>query len=287
MNCVDRGVSRAACVEPAEGTANPSEPSQDLNSDAIERELVRRGARIGRPIAVVSLTSSTNEDARRAALGGAPHGATFLADGQSAGRGRGGHSWHSPAGENLYLSMLLRLGVKPAAIAPITLAVGVAVARVVERRCSSAARLKWPNDVQINGKKIAGILVEGQIRGGLMQSLVVGIGINVRTELFPDALAPSATSLRLLSCADLNRSSLAADVICEVGDAADLFDRAGMAPFLEELSRRDALLGQQIHVAGAYGVAAGIDAEGWLLMRAEDGVLSRIVAGEVRPIDGR
>lgn len=253
----------------------------DLRAELVERELVRVVAVLGRPLTVVALTASTNDDARRAALAGAPHGATFLADAQTAGRGRGGHRWHSPPGENLYLSMVLRLAVSPAAVAPVTLVVGLAVARAVERRCSSPAWLKWPNDVQIDGKKIAGVLVEGQIRGDHVQSLIVGVGVNVRTERFPDDFAAHATSLRALSSPDLDRAPLAAEVIREIGDATDLFVRSGLGPFLDELSRRDALLGRQVEVAGVRGVGAGIDPEGRLLVRGEGGVIHRVVSGEV------
>jgi BirA family biotin operon repressor/biotin-[acetyl-CoA-carboxylase] ligase len=254
----------------------------DLRADLVERELVRVGAALGRPLTVVALTASTNDDARRAALAGAPHGATFLADAQTAGRGRGGHRWHSPPGENLYLSMVLRLAVSPVAVAPVTLVVGVAVARAIERRCSTPARLKWPNDVQIDGKKIAGVLVEGQIRGDHLQSLIVGVGVNVRTERFPDDFAAHATSLRALASPDLDRASLAAEVIGGVGGATDLFVRSGLGPFLDELSRRDALLGRPVEVGSARGVGAGIDPEGRLLVRGEDGVIQRVVSGEVR-----
>src|SRR6185436_11070370 len=113
-----------------------------LDAGAIEAELVRLGSGAGRPLCVLALTASTSDDARAAAAAGAPDGASFVADAQSAGRGRGANAWHSPPGENVYLSIVLRPRVEPARLAPISLAVGVAVARVVERRVAGDVRVK-------------------------------------------------------------------------------------------------------------------------------------------------
>src|SRR4029077_8364386 len=146
--------------------------------DAIARELDRLGSALGRPLSVVPVTASTNDDARAAAAAGAPHRDAFLADAQTAGRGRGGHTWHSPPGENLYLSIVLRPRVPAGDIAPIALAIGVAVARAVEEALAGRAPvwLKWPNDVLAGPaeakRKLAGVLVEGQLRGAEVASLV-------------------------------------------------------------------------------------------------------------------
>jgi BirA family biotin operon repressor/biotin-[acetyl-CoA-carboxylase] ligase len=259
----------------------------DLAAEAIERELDRLGATIGRPLLVASSTASTNDDAARAAADGAPHGATFIADRQSAGRGRGGHTWHSPPDKNLYISVVLRPAIAAERVAPITLAVGAAIAGVVERRLregrGSSARIgvKWPNDILAGGRKLGGVLVEGRLRGAEVSSLVVGLGVNVRDEDLPPAIADRATSLRMLGCADLDRATLAAALLAAIGAAADRFVALGLAPFMRDLAARDVLKGSRVDVGGVSGVADGIDVEGRLLIRRDDGSLSRVVSGEV------
>lgn len=268
----------------------------DLSAEAIARALDRLGAAVGRPLSVVERTGSTNDDARAAAAAGAPHGASFVADAQTSGRGRGGHTWHSPAGQNLYMSMIARPRVPAAGVAPAALAVGVAIARVVEARMGAEAHapvwIKWPNDVLAGAaapgrapihtaRKLAGVLVEGQLRGSEVASLIVGVGVNVRTTAFPEEIAARATSLALLGAADLDRSGLAAELIHAIGAALARYEEDRLASFLPDLARLDALRGARVEVAGARGEADGIDAEGRLLLRGEGGALARVATGEV------
>jgi BirA family biotin operon repressor/biotin-[acetyl-CoA-carboxylase] ligase len=255
----------------------------DLELTRVERELDRLGASVGRPLSIATETASTNDDAKRAAAAGAPHGATFIADAQTAGRGRGGHAWHSPPGENLYLSIVLRPAVAATEIAPITLAAGLAVARVVERAVSGGTQvaLKWPNDVLANGRKIAGVLVEGQLRGDRVASLVVGIGLNVATRVFPTELEGRATSLALLGARELDRSSIAAALIAEAGRVASIYEGAGLAPLLREIRDADFLRGRWVEAGGLTGVAAGIDDAGRLLVQDAAGVVHAVASGEV------
>lgn len=255
----------------------------DLELARVERELDRLGASVGRPLSIATETASTNDDAKRAAAAGAPHGATFIADAQTAGRGRGGHAWHSPPGENLYLSIVLRPAVAAAEVASVTLAVGLAVARVVARTVEglSEVALKWPNDVFAGGRKIAGVLVEGQLRGDRVASLVVGIGLNVRTRAFPAEIGRRATSLALEGAFDLDRSSIAAALVTEVGRVAAVHDAEGLAPLLAEIRAVDFLRGKRVDTAGLRGVAAGIDDAGRLLVRDAAGAVHAVASGEV------
>ena len=254
-----------------------------LDRARIEEELGRFGSAIGSPLSVAGETTSTNDDARRAAMEGAPHGATFLADAQTAGRGRGGHSWFSPPGENLYMSTILRPRVSPADIAPITLAIGLAVARVVGRCLRGAGRvgLKWPNDVLVDGRKIAGVLVEGQLRGDRVTSLVAGIGVNVGTRAFPPELRDLATSLALAGVGDLDRERLAAALVAEVGCVVSAFEAAHLAPMLPEIRALDSLRDREVDVGGSRGLAVGIDDGGRLLVRAASGEVRAVASGEV------
>jgi BirA family biotin operon repressor/biotin-[acetyl-CoA-carboxylase] ligase len=254
----------------------------DLDAHAVTRELERLGARIGTPCTVLRETGSTNDDARRGAQAGAPHGAVFLADAQTQGRGRGGNAWHSPPGESLYLSILLRPNVAPGALPRLALVTGVAVARVVDALLPEPqrAQLKWPNDVHVAGKKLAGILVEASFRGGALGAVVVGLGLNVHTTSFPPELEARATSLQRLGASPLDRSVLAARLCAAIGDASARFEACGLAPFLPELTERDALRGRALRVGDVSGMALGLDAEGRLLVRDEAGVLHAVVAGE-------
>lgn len=253
----------------------------DLDAAQIEAFLDRFGVTIGRPVVVEDVTESTNDDARQAAAHGAPHGAIFLADAQTRGRGRSGHAWHSPPGENLYLSIVLRPNISPLALPPLTLVIGVCVARVVDDvlGLEGKARLKWPNDVLVGEDKLAGILVESSLRGGSVVAVVVGIGVNVRTVVFPNDLR--ATSLHLLGAKELERSKLVARLLGEIEKSAVLFEHERLAPFHAEITRRDMLLGRSVEIAGVKGHASGVDADGFLCVTSLDGATHRFGSGSV------
>jgi BirA family transcriptional regulator, biotin operon repressor / biotin---[acetyl-CoA-carboxylase] ligase len=257
--------------------------NEALRRERIVAELEALG--VGGPVAIAEETESTNDDARAGAEAGAPHGAVFLADHQRAGRGRRGHRWHSPAGENLYLSLLLRPELSPERLAPLALVAGVAVAQVVDAALGRplAARLKWPNDVLVDGGKIAGVLVESALSAGRRPVCVVGVGLNVLTTAFPSdrsyGLAP--TSLRLASAAELDREILAARLIATLRRLCDAYPAGGLAAVRADLDDRDALRGFAIEVDGLFGLGAGIDEGGRLVVEVE-GRRQPIVSGAVR-----
>jgi BirA family biotin operon repressor/biotin-[acetyl-CoA-carboxylase] ligase len=253
----------------------------DLEASRIEAELMRFGATIGLPIVVTDLTASTNDDARQAAARGAPHGATFVADAQTKGRGRSGHSWHSPPGANLYLSVVLRPNIPPMALPPLTLAIGVCVARVVDEALGMDGRssIKWPNDVYVGQDKLGGILVETSLRGSTVDAVIAGIGVNVHTTVFPDDLR--ATSLRMLGAQTIDRSLLAARLLAELGQAMRSFESQRLAPFRDDIERRDMLRGRTVEISGVEGVVVGVDAEGFLCLTDREGVAHRFGSGSV------
>jgi len=254
----------------------------DLDPLRIEAELGRLGATLGRPISVAATTASTNDDARAAASKGAAHGAIFLADAQTRGRGRSGHTWHSPAEENLYFSMILRPRVEPRALPPLALVLGLCVARVVDEALGRRiAAIKWPNDVFIGDQKIAGILVESSMRGGAIDAVIAGIGINVGASSFPEDLEGRATSLRLSGASLLDRSVLAARLAHAIEGALEPFVSSGLYSFLRELGRRDALLGVALEVGDVLGIGVGIDEGGYLLVRTGEGETHRIGSGSI------
>lgn len=280
--------------DPSPGTGQLA-AARPLDEVLIVQQLRALGARWGTPLSLLAETASTNDDARRAARGGVVHGAAFVADAQHAGRGRGDHHWHSPAGCNIYLSLLLRPRLAPAAVAPLTLVVGLAVADVVDRCLGRpCAQLKWPNDVLIRDKKVAGILLESSVRAatrGERQagdkaaqarlSLVVGVGLNVLQHTFPTPLAAAATSLLLAGGEGLSRERIVAQLIAAIERRCERFFAAGLEASLADFSQRDVLQGKQVRVGECRGVACGIDPQGQLLICDEAGYCHALRSGEV------
>ncbi len=243
---------------------------------ALLRAHLERFGEVGE-VEVFATIGSTSDAARAALLAGAGHGAAFVADEQTAGRGRGDHRWHSPPAENVYLSVVLLPDTSARAMAALTLALGVAVAAVVdEHLLEPRARIKWPNDVYVDHKKIAGILVEATLQGNRAPTLVAGIGLNVLSERFPPELAERATSLALVGGHHLDRDRIAALLIARVRAASDAFAAQGLAPVLPALRRRDYLAHRRVRVGDVTGVVTGIDEGGRLLVDGQP-----VHAGEV------
>ncbi len=226
-------------------------------------------------------TESTNDDAKEAALAGMASPALFIADEQTRGRGRSGNAWLAARGESVLLSILLRPDLTPADSANVTLAVGVAVSDVVERYAPGRVRVKWPNDVLLDDKKLAGILVEAQTRGERLSSLVVGLGVNVHATQFSPELDSIATSFAIAGLEPRDRGELAASFTLAIVEAVSRFCRDGLAGFLEVLRARDALLGAEVEVLGVRGTATGIDDKGRLLVRDTSGHDVAIASGHV------
>ena len=216
-----------------------------------------------------------------AAKDGAPHGAVFGAETQSRGRGRRGSEWLSTPGAGLWFSLLLRPTLSAEQAPGLALAAGLAVRSAVASRVAAAVQVKWPNDVLAGGRKLAGILVESQVSGKTLGSVVVGIGINVAQTAFPDALADVATSLALLSARDAERERLLADVL--QGFEAELarLTRGGMPAIVDQLREHDALLGKRLRIDALEGTGAGIDASGHLRLQKLDGQLELLASGHV------
>jgi BirA family biotin operon repressor/biotin-[acetyl-CoA-carboxylase] ligase len=237
-----------------------------------------RGGELGRPLHLLAETSSTNDEAKRAAKLGAPHGSTWLAESQTAGRGRQGRAWVSPRGENLLFSVLLRHCGSTARLPLVPLAAGLAVAEAVTRACPAAkVQVKWPNDVVIatgDGHepqlaKIAGILVETSMTGHSVDAIVVGVGINVHTRDFPESLARVATSIALVASRAPDRAEILADVLAGLDRDVAMVIEGGLGPLHARLARKDALLGRRVRSeasAANEGVACGIDSDGRLLV---------------------
>ncbi|HEX9297764.1 MAG TPA: biotin--[acetyl-CoA-carboxylase] ligase [Polyangiaceae bacterium] len=254
----------------------------DLDRELIERSLASAGVGLGRPLTVLDVSISTNDEAKAAARRGAPSGAAFVADAQTGGRGRLGRSWHSPPAENLYASFLLRPSFDVRTAPLITLAAGLAVADAITPWIGPrTVGLKWPNDVLIDERKVAGILSEAQVSERRVEWIVVGIGINARTTSFPPDIASRATSLSLCGAASVDRGSLFIAVAAALAARVALLEAGAARRIVDDFADRDALLGRTITIDGTPATALGISADGALRVRGSDGTERVHVAGDV------
>jgi BirA family transcriptional regulator, biotin operon repressor / biotin---[acetyl-CoA-carboxylase] ligase len=246
--------------------------------------VAERGGELGKPLFLMASTTSTSDEAHRAAKQGAPHGATWVAEEQTAGRGRRGRTWLSPPGEGLLFSVLVRPGCAPASLPPIALLAGLAVHEAVMHAVPGAnVRFKWPNDVVVGGRKLAGVLVEAVTVGSRVEAVVIGIGINVHTRLFPADLSDLATSVALLAPATPpDRATLLADTLASLDRDLHAVASRGLGLVRARLESADGLRGRRVrNDSGGDGVASGIDDDGRLRVRLDDGSVSRWSSGEV------
>jgi BirA family biotin operon repressor/biotin-[acetyl-CoA-carboxylase] ligase len=235
---------------------------------------------------------STNTLATQEADAGASAGLVCFADEQTAGRGRGGHSWQSPPGSGLYVSVLLRPKIAPADVLWLSLAAGLAIREAIRQVTALEPDLRWPNDLLFGSKKFCGILTELNAEVTRVRHVVVGIGINVHQEHFPEELRSQATSLYLETgkhwprqeilialLRALLRETLALEATGSLATATQsILDR------LEQSSTW--IRGKRVHVdeAGGYsGITAGLDPRGFLLVETADS-LHTVLSGGVREL---
>jgi len=238
---------------------------------------------------------STNLRAVEAANADAPDGTVFVADEQTAGRGRGGHSWHSAAGDGLYVSAIVRPSMALSEALWLSLATGLAAQSAIRTAVHLESDIRWPNDILIGTKKCGGILVETASYPGTPAHLryaVIGIGINVNHASFPSELSALATSLRIETGAASSRETLLSELLLALDAEIDLLEAE-----LRGTSQRSSLLkrftaastwveGKRVRVdeeGGYVGTTAGLDKRGFLLVSGDDGVLHTVLSGGVRP----
>ena len=241
---------------------------------------------MGREVEFLQETDSTNTEARRLAEKGAKDGTLVVAEYQTAGKGRRGRSWTSPSGTGIWMSLVLRPGLEPACAPMITLLTGLAVSAGIEDYCGLKSQIKWPNDLTLEGKKICGILTEMSADMEMIRYVVVGIGINVNIEAFPEEIAYKATSLYLESGKKIKRSGMIACIMKRMEEYYERFlDTADLSCMRKEYEDRLVNMGRKVLVLapkGEYqGVCLGINDDGELLVEREDGTVSRVMSGEV------
>jgi BirA family biotin operon repressor/biotin-[acetyl-CoA-carboxylase] ligase len=239
----------------------------------------------------VPSTASTNSDAMAAARNGAPHGSVFLADEQTAGRGRGDHAWLSAAGQGLCVSIVLRLPLPSSQMPLLPLAAGLAAAAAIRAATGLAIDLRWPNDLLIGPRKTGGILVESQAEAGRLAFAVAGIGINVHQQSFPPGLATPATSLDLETGRWTDRQPLLVALLESLeAEARSLLDprAARSIPALIERSSTW-IRNRKVEVHGPQacaGITDGLDENGFLRVRTAAGMVL-VQTGGIRDPEAR
>lgn len=240
----------------------------------------------GRQVVFYKETDSTNNRAKESGEKGGVHGTLFVADKQSAGKGRRGRTWESPEGSSIYMTILVRPDILPDRAPMLTLVMGLSAAEAIGEMTGVEAGIKWPNDIVIDGKKVCGILTEMATEIDYINYVVIGVGINVNEKSFGDEIKKTAVSLRLATGKDFRRSELIAAVLrrfeknyeqfLETGDLSGL-----QADYNKKLVNR----GQDVRVfepGNEYEAqAGGINEMGELVVTLPDGKKRCVFSGEV------
>ena len=270
----------------------PPSPSGELEEFQDRYDAVRMRAKLssrifGRVLEYHERVGSTNDVILDMAEQAAPHGTVCLADEQSAGRGRRGYGWFSPPGCGIWASVLLRPRLSADRTPPLTLCAAAAVAPVLETAAGVSVEIKWPNDLIMRGRKVAGILAESRVVSGDEPVIVIGMGINVNHTRgqFPDELSASATSLRIESGRPVSREDLFLAILASLESAYGDYLASGPASLLAEVDARLAWQGLTVEAdspAGSAGRVSHIDEEGGLVLDRQDGGPLVIRSGSIR-----
>jgi BirA family biotin operon repressor/biotin-[acetyl-CoA-carboxylase] ligase len=257
-----------------------------LNADEIQSRL-GRVAVIGRDIRVFQQTGSTNDIVEKLARDGVREGVVVFAEGQTQGRGRLGRKWISPAGKGLWFSVLLRPDLRPQAATQLTVAAAVAVWRAIRRQTGLTPEIKWPNDVLVRGRKLAGVLTELSAELDQVKYVILGIGVDVNLNAsdFPPDVRRLATSLKIETGKPQCRAELAAVLLRELNKEYARVGRHEFATVAEDWAAQCSTLGRFVRInlgdRVVTGRAESLDEHGALLLRTEHGRLERIVGGDV------
>ena len=275
--------------------AVPSQGYRILSTpDILRQNDIKLGLKtklIGREIILLPEVPSTNTLAMERAAQGAREGTVVIAEVQTSGRGRLGRTWISPKG-NLYVSIILRPNI-PLHKAPlITLMGAVAVAEAIRQACALEIGIKWPNDILRAGKKVSGLLTEMSAEQDRIRHIVLGIGIDVNMELalLPSDVRAGTTTLSVEAGKEINRTALLRELLRSL-DRWYLLFLANPAAILKEWEQRNVTTGRRVSISGAgqalEGVAQGIDNEGRLILKQDNGRLQTVAAGDVTIVKER
>jgi len=259
-----------------------------LSLDEIQGALGTK--RLGTKFHYFEEIDSTNSHVRRLAETGAPEGEVVIAERQFEGRGRLGRSWESPPYCNLYFSLLLRPALAPVHAPQITLMAAVALADTVAAFVVEPPVIKWPNDILLQGKKVAGILTESSCDAKHIEFVILGIGVNLNfpRERMPETIRDRATSLMEVGGKSFSRENFLRRLIQDLDRCYGILEDFGFDAIAPRWEAYFALRGRRVRVEMVdeviSGTATGIDGDGALLLEAEDGVLRRVLAGDVVPL---
>jgi BirA family biotin operon repressor/biotin-[acetyl-CoA-carboxylase] ligase len=258
-----------------------------------EREMspLLHSTEIGRRIHSLEAVPSTNDEAHRLADAGALHGEVVIAERQTEGRGRRGRRWIDSPGGSLIFSVVLRPAIPPLRAPELALAAAVAVCEAARDLGAGSAAIKWPNDVECQGRKLAGLLAELRTEGVCVRHAVLGVGFNCGTgrSEFPDELRQSATSLALERGEQIARPLAFARLLDSLDEWLALHDLEGFAPVRERFLQLSSTLGRRVRaevgesggLRTVEGDAVDLAEDGALVVREEGGALVRVLAGEV------
>ena len=240
----------------------------------------------GKTVVYYDKIDSTNNRAKEAGDNGAAHGTLFVADMQVAGKGRRGRVWKSPSGSSIYMTILLYPDIPPVKAPQLTLLMAIAVAEGIQEVTGLETKIKWPNDIVVNGRKICGILTEMSTEIDYINHVVIGAGINVNQDTFPDDIKATASSLKLELGKSVKRSELIAAVMKSFEKCYEIFIlKDDLSGFLDVYNSLMVFGDQEVKVlepGNEYKAhAIGINQTGELIVRTPDGKEKEIYAGEV------
>ncbi len=242
---------------------------------------------IGRDIRVFLETTSTNDVVEKLARDGVAEGVVVFAESQTKGRGRLGRKWISPPKKGLWFSVLLRPRLRPVEATQITIAAATALSRAIRERTNIRPEIKWPNDILIRGKKVAGILTELSAELDMIKHLILGIGVDVNLSAneFPPDVRKIATSLKIESGHAVARADLAAAILRELDRDYLRLSTGQFEEVADEWEAQCTTLGQNVAIRVGdrlvQGRAESLDSDGALLLRTQHGHLERIIGGDV------
>ena len=271
------------------GNKDLQDISAPLRVEEIQRQLVAE--RLGKKLHYLPEIDSTNDHARKLAEQGGTEGEVVIAEIQTRGKGRLGRSWVSPANRNLYLSVILRPKLSPLHAPQITLMSAVALAETIGSFITFPPDIKWPNDILVGGKKVAGILTESSCVADRLLSVILGIGVNVNfpPEDMLESIRQTATSLMTVGGRPVDRTALALQLLRTLERCYGDLEREGFAPMADRWTGFFRLQGKRVKIEmmgqAVQGKAIGIDKDGALLLEDERGTQQRIIAGDVIPLE--
>ncbi len=262
---------------------------ENITSDPLWQQIRQGGLLGGRRVHYFEAVESTNTLALAMGRAGEPAGTVLVAETQTQGRGRLGKSWTSPPGTGLYCTLLLRPAIPLPHLARITLAVGLAAALAIDEVSGLVSAIKWPNDVQLQGRKVAGILAECEMSAeGGWPLVAIGVGINLSTGLaqFPPELQAKATSLLIASGQLISKGAMLVTLLRRIEQMVGRMEQDDFAGVLKDWRAKDATAEQWLSWLAddgrvVYGMSLGPNQDGQLVIRDETGLCHQIISGDI------